>query len=82
MTEISLIVTLNTKFTDSLLASFDSSSGVGQMVQKLPYGFQGKWITDACKYKKTHNVAFPPFMFFGNFNKDMSTTIRQVLVRL
>ena len=56
----------------TLLAYFDSSSGVGPIVQKLPYGLQEKWTTQAYKYKKTHNVSFPPFTFFVNFIKDMS----------
>ena len=37
----------------TLLAYFDSSSGINHIVQKLPYGLQEKWTNQASKYTKT-----------------------------
>ena len=54
------------------LGYYDSSSGVNHIVYKLPYGFREKWITQASKYKQTHNVPFPPFSFFAKFLLDLS----------
>ena len=56
----------------ALLGYYDSSSGVNPIVYKLPYGLREKWITQASKYKQTHNVPFPPFSFFAKFLRDIS----------
>ncbi|XP_050419153.2 uncharacterized protein LOC126832434 [Patella vulgata] len=58
----------------SLLAYFDSSSGVIPIVNKLPRGIQEKWTGQAVKYKKTYQVPFPPFSFFAEFIRDVSKT--------
>lgn len=57
----------------TLLAYFDASSGVNQVVCKLPYSVQTKWKDRAIKYKKAHGVTFPPFVFFVQFIREMST---------
>lgn len=46
---------------------FDSSSGVNQIVQKLPYSIQEKWTTHADKYKCANDCSYPPFDIFANF---------------
>lgn len=56
----------NPKFR-SLLAYYDSSSGLKPIVGKLPYGLQEKWCTRALNYKTKHDVAFPPFTEFCVF---------------
>ncbi|XP_062581855.1 uncharacterized protein LOC134243624 [Saccostrea cucullata] len=56
----------------SLLAYFDSSSGVNQVVAKLPYNLQMKWMDRASKYKTSQKVSFPPFTFFVNYVKEMT----------
>lgn len=56
----------------SLLAYYDSSSGVIPIVNKLPYNIQEKWTTRAAGYKKFHNVPFPPFSVFVDFIREMS----------
>ena len=48
----------------ALFAYFDSSSGVNQLVAKLPYNIQEKWITEASNYKLHSWVAYPPFSVF------------------
>ena len=58
----------------ALLAYFDSSSGVIPIVNKLPFGIQEKWTSFASSYKRTHNVAFPPFSMFVDFLQDVSQT--------
>ena len=59
------------KYT-SLLAYYDSSSGVTQIVKKLPYNLREKWVTQAANYKKHHVVPFPPFTFFASFLREIS----------
>lgn len=56
----------------SLLTYFDSSSGVNQVVAKLPYNIQTKWVDRASRYKTTQKVFFPLFTFFVNFVKVMT----------
>ena len=56
----------------TLLSYFDSSSGVNQIVSKLPFSIQGKWTSRASKYKSERGVSFPPFSFFVEFVRDMS----------
>ena len=49
----------------TLLAYFDSSSGIAPIVSKLSYQLQEKWTTRAVNYKQQKNVAFPPFSVFS-----------------
>ena len=58
--------------SSSLLAYFDTSSGVLPNVNKLPHAIQEKWTTYAVNYKKKHNVSFPPFSVFVEFVRDIS----------
>ena len=55
----------------SHLGYYDSSSGVTPIVNKLSYGLREKWVTQASKYKQTHDVPFPPFSFFVKFLRDI-----------
>ncbi|XP_077354332.1 uncharacterized protein LOC144002733 [Festucalex cinctus] len=48
---------------------FDTARGVGQIVEKLPFYLQEKWIMVGSKYKEDHGVTFPPFSFFCEFMK-------------
>lgn len=51
----------------TLLAYFDSSSGVNPIVAKLPHSIQEKWITEASNHKLrsgTPYQAFPVFVAF------------------
>nr|XP_022331795.1 uncharacterized protein LOC111129629 [Crassostrea virginica] len=56
-----------------LLSYFDSSSGVIPIINKLPYGLQEKWVSQASKYKNQFHVPFPPFGFLVNFIREIST---------
>ena len=56
----------------ALFAYFDSSSGVNQLVAKLPYNIQEKWITEASNYKLHSGVAYPPFSVFCKFIRKMA----------
>ena len=56
----------------SLLAYFDTSSGVNQIVTKLPPFLQRKWTDRAMKYKTQYKVPFPPFTEFVDFLREMS----------
>ena len=56
----------------NLLAYFDSSSGVGPIVAKLPHQLQEKWTNRAVDYKSKNKVFFPPFPVFANFVREMS----------
>ncbi|XP_077398494.1 uncharacterized protein LOC144033943 [Vanacampus margaritifer] len=51
------------------LTYLDTSRGVGEIVDKLPFYLQEKWIMVGTKYKEDHGVAFPPFSFFCEFMK-------------
>lgn len=42
----------------TLLAYFDTSSGILLFVNKLPHALQEKWTTHAVNFKKKHNVPF------------------------
>lgn len=57
----------------SLLAYYDASSGVRPIVSKLPYNVQEKWTSEALRYKRAYNVSFPPFTFFANFIRQISS---------
>ncbi|XP_071177333.1 uncharacterized protein [Mytilus edulis] len=56
----------------SLLAYFDSSSGVLPILNKLPYNIQEKWTNKASQYKREKQVTFPPFTFFVKFIRELS----------
>ena len=60
-----------TKYRD-ISAYLDSSIGVKPIIQKLPHNLQEKWVTRAVKYKKMHDVLFPPFREFVSFIGEMS----------
>ena len=55
-----------------LLAYYDTSAGVNQILNKLPYYLQQKWMDRASKYKHLHNVTYPPFGEFATFLREMS----------
>ncbi|XP_062592880.1 uncharacterized protein LOC134254337 [Saccostrea cucullata] len=55
-----------------LLSYYDSSAGIIPIVHKLPTHLQGKWSDRATRYKRAHDVGFPPFNVFCDFIKDMS----------
>ncbi|CAG2194147.1 unnamed protein product [Mytilus edulis] len=61
---------LNPKYT-TLLSYYNSSSGINPIVAKLPYFLQEKWTTRASSYKKSHDIAFPPFSLFVSYIRDM-----------
>ena len=52
---------------NTVLAYYNSSSGVTPIVNKLPYGIQEKWTNHASSYKRTHSVPYPPFHIFVKF---------------
>ena len=56
----------------TMLAYFDSSSGVMPIVSKLPHQLQEKWTTRAVNYKRQNGVTFPPFSVFAEFVREMS----------
>ncbi len=56
----------------ALLSYFDSSSGVIPIISKLPYSLQERWTSHAFKYKKMHDVPFPPFSVLVDFIREMS----------
>ena len=56
----------------AVLTVYDSSTGVNQVVSRLPTNLQEKWSTLANKYKNQHNMLFPPFSYFVNFIYDMA----------
>ncbi|XP_052817602.1 uncharacterized protein LOC128243724 isoform X1 [Mya arenaria] len=58
-----------------LLSYFNSSSGVLPIVTKLPYHLQSKWMSQATRYKKGHDVTFPPFSVFCEFVREMSSML-------
>jgi len=49
------------------LAYLDTARGVKQIVEKLPYNIQERWISFGSKYKEDYRVAFPPFSVFSRF---------------
>ena len=49
------------------LSYLDTARGVQPIVEKLPLYLQDKWLSQGCKYKREHHVAFPPFCFFKGF---------------
>ncbi len=64
------------------LSYLDTAHGIKQIVEKLPYNLQEKWISFGNKYKEDYRVAFPPFSVFSKFiqhqakkKNDLSFTI-------
>ena len=58
-----------------LLSYFNTSSGVIPIVSKLPPHLQAKWTNRAAKYKRTHDVPFPPFHEFCEFIRELSSIL-------
>ena len=56
----------------TLLAYFDSSSGILPVVRKLPVNIQEKWITRASAFKRHTGQPHPPFKCFVEFIMEMS----------
>ena len=56
----------------SLLAYFDSLSGVLPILNKLPYNIQEKWTNKASQYIREKQVTFPPFTYFVKFIRELS----------
>lgn len=44
-----------------------TARGTNPIVEKLPFGLQEKWIYQGSKFKREHNVTFPPFSYFTEF---------------
>ena len=57
-----------------LLQYLDTSSGIKDVVRKLPYGLQDRWTNVAVKYKGSHHGQFPPFAEFVQFVQAESIT--------
>jgi len=55
-----------------VLAYFDSSYGVNQIVGKLPNFMQTKWVDQASRYKSQQAVMYPPFKIFVEFVNNMA----------
>ncbi|XP_060126117.1 uncharacterized protein LOC132591490 isoform X1 [Zootoca vivipara] len=49
------------------LTFLDTARGVNPIVQKLPYNLQEQWIAHGSKFKRKHNVPYPPFSVFVDF---------------
>ncbi|KAK0155064.1 hypothetical protein N1851_002629 [Merluccius polli] len=49
------------------LSYLDTARGVRQIVEKLPYNLQERWISVGSKYKEDYRVSFPPFSVFSKF---------------
>ncbi|XP_059804291.1 uncharacterized protein LOC132379933 [Hypanus sabinus] len=45
----------------------DTPSGIRQIVDKLPFGLQDRWLTVASEYKEDHSGRFPPFKHLTEF---------------
>eukprot|EP00794_Sanderia_malayensis_P003872 gene3872-4415_t len=46
------------------LAVLDSAKGLRQMVEKLPFPLQERWMRVGTTYKRQNNATFPPFEVF------------------
>ncbi|XP_014676616.1 PREDICTED: uncharacterized protein LOC106816503 [Priapulus caudatus] len=57
---------------ETLLAYYNSSSGVTPLVCKLPYFLQDKWTSSAIGFTKKHHVVYPPFTHFAAFIREQS----------
>ena len=62
----------------TLLSYYNASSGVIPIVNKPPPHLQHKWTSRAQKYKKAHNVTFPPLTEFCNFKRQMSSLLNDL----
>eukprot|EP00794_Sanderia_malayensis_P004930 gene4930-5577_t len=49
------------------LAVLDSAKGLRQMVEKLPFPLQERWMRVGTTYKRQNNATFPPFEVFVEF---------------
>ncbi|XP_072896146.1 uncharacterized protein [Hemitrygon akajei] len=49
------------------LVYLDTPSGIRQIVDKLPFGLQDRWLSVASEYKEDHRGQFPPFEYFTRF---------------
>ena len=49
------------------LSYLDTAQGVRQIVEKLPYNLQERWISVGSKYKEDYRASFPPFSVFSKF---------------
>lgn len=49
------------------LAALDTARGIRQIVEKLPSSIGDKWAAYGAKYKRQHQVSFPPFSIFAGF---------------
>ncbi|XP_072898117.1 uncharacterized protein [Hemitrygon akajei] len=49
------------------LVYLDTPTGIRQLVDKLPFGLQDRWLSVASDYKEEHKGQFPPFEYFTRF---------------
>ena len=55
----------------SVLSYFDSSVGVTPIIGRVPF-LQEKWARKATEYKRSRDVAFPPFRVLADFISDQA----------
>ena len=46
------------------LSFLDTARGINPIVEKLPYNIQEQWISQGSRYKREHNVVYPPLLIF------------------
>ena len=44
-----------------------TQTACGNIVQKLPYNLQERWLSHGSRFKENFNVPFPPFDYFVKF---------------
>ncbi|XP_072891311.1 uncharacterized protein [Hemitrygon akajei] len=49
------------------LVYLDTPTGIRQLLDKLPFGLQDRWLSVASDYKEEHEGQFPPFEYFTRF---------------
>ncbi|XP_072892771.1 uncharacterized protein [Hemitrygon akajei] len=49
------------------LVYLDTPTGIRQLVDKLPFGLQDRWLSVASEYKEEYSGRFPPFKYFTRF---------------
>ncbi|XP_059801165.1 uncharacterized protein LOC132378346 [Hypanus sabinus] len=49
------------------LLYLDTLSGIRQIVDKLPFGLQERWVSVGSEYKEGNDAQFPPFEYFIRF---------------
>ena len=54
------------------LCYLDTAHGVNPIVVKLPYSLQEKWAASVSRYKRVHDITFPPFIHFCRFIEEQS----------